>query len=137
MSLKEPYRCEFLVSSQIETFNNPRDTLFGLSDKVALGLLLTIKSVPREEAKDHLRKFLEGTDEDRLRILGDTLNLQRLSFQSDLDKAVEELSDIAKEEGVKAEKRVGAGGSLETGHANVPVQAGKKEQGNHPKVASI
>jgi len=44
---------------------------------VALGLLLTIKAVPRDEARDHLKKFLRGSDEERLKILGETLNLQR------------------------------------------------------------
>jgi len=112
------------------------DTLFGLSDKVALGLLLTIKSVPRPEAKDHLKKFLQGTDEERLKILGDTLNLQR-PFESDLDKVVEELADMQKEATVRAEKRFEAEAAAE--RRAIPAEVPKKQpsgplgQESHPK----
>ena len=48
-----------------------------MSDRVAMGLLLRIKSVQREVATKSLKTFLEGSDEDRLKILADTFNLNK------------------------------------------------------------
>ena len=51
--------------------------MFSVTDKVAMSLLLRVKSVQPEAAKNDLKIFLEGSDEDRLRILAETLKLTK------------------------------------------------------------
>ena len=49
-----------------------------MSDKLAMGLLLKIKSVEKEKAVTNLQTFLEGNDEERLKILAETLRLTKI-----------------------------------------------------------
>ena len=54
-----------------------RNTVFSVSDRVAMGLLLRIKAVQRETAVKNLKRFVEGSEEDRLKVLTDTFNLNK------------------------------------------------------------
>ncbi len=51
--------------------------MFSVSDKVAMGLLLRVKDITGEQAKSNLKTFLEGSDEERLKILAETLQLTK------------------------------------------------------------
>jgi hypothetical protein len=42
-----------------------------------MGLLLRVKAVTGEQAKNDLKTFLEGSDEERLKILSETLQLTK------------------------------------------------------------
>lgn len=73
--------------------------LFSVADKVALGLLLKIKDVPKDLAKAQIKKFLQGNDDERLRILGETLKLQKDSFDSFADDVINDLNKPIKRSG--------------------------------------